>query len=213
MNLFKRSSFVAHPQYLGSRTQAAHPSCPIEIHQDATCFLQFFVEIKRFPLRSRTRITSVHQPVGMRVSCFVTLTGSLPTPISLISSRPESSSQVPPHKLINHTTDTHGMLFSLDFPRSIHPIDDNLVVTQYQTTMFIRAPSNSPGIAVISWSLFTFHRASQLTHEDSGGFRFNITYHDCSNYFVKEFHSAHVLHALIFEIQASPKKRVKRRSQ
>ena len=52
----------------------------------------------------------------------------------------------------------------------------------------------------------------QLTHEDSGGFRFNITCHDCSNSFVNEYHTAHVLHALIFEIQASLKKRVKGRS-
>ena len=52
---FKGSGFVAQPQYPGSRTQSAFPSGPIERHHDVTRFLQFFVEIRRFPLRSRSR--------------------------------------------------------------------------------------------------------------------------------------------------------------
>ena len=86
------------PQYPGSRTQSALPSCPIERQQDVTCFLQLLVEIRRFPLRSRSRITIVHQPISMCVRSFVRLSENVPTPISLISSRPESSTQVPPHK-------------------------------------------------------------------------------------------------------------------
>ena len=66
-NLFKGSSFV-------------------ERYQDVTCFLQFFVEIRRFPLRSKSRITFVRQSVGTSICSFVRLSENVPTPISLISS-------------------------------------------------------------------------------------------------------------------------------
>ena len=50
-------------------------------------------------------------------------------------------------------------------------------------------------------------------HEDSSGFKFSMTCHKCSNPFVRDSHSVHVLQAFSFGIQASPKKRVKGRSQ
>ena len=63
--------------------------------------------------------------------------------------------------------------------------------------MFIRAPSNSPGIAVITRSLFTFHRGIATRTR-----RLRLRALIAQTLFVKEFRSAHVLHALNFGIQA-----------
>ena len=121
--------------------------------------MKFFVEIRRFLLRSRFRIIIVHQPLCTSVRSFVRLPENVPAPISLISSRPECTIQVLPHNLIHHTTHRNSMLTALDLSSTIHPVDNNLVVHQnLQTTMFIRGPCRIPGIAVITWSLCTFHR-------------------------------------------------------
>ena len=117
------------------------------------------MEIRRSP--TALQVQNHHCPSTSWHECpqLCRLPENVPAPISLISSRPESYTQVPPNKLIHHTTHRHGMLFAPDLAGTIHPIDDDLVVTQnLQTTMFIRAPCNIPRMAVISWSLFTFHR-------------------------------------------------------
>ena len=54
--------------------------------------MKFYVEIRRFPLRSKSRIIIVHQPVCMRVRSFVRLTEDMSAPVSLVSSRPKCTS-------------------------------------------------------------------------------------------------------------------------
>ena len=83
-------------------------------------------------------------------AAFVRLTKDMLTPIIIFFSRPESTTQEPPHKLIHHTTDKNDVLFALYFPGTTHPTDHDLVVTQnLQTTMCLWWPCNIPGIAVI----------------------------------------------------------------
>ena len=143
------------------RIQAAAPSPILLLAQSKVNtiwrdLLHFIVEIRRHPLRSKSRITIVHQPISMCVRSFVRRTKDMPTPIIFISSRPESTNQEPPHKLIHHTTDKNSMLFALHFPGTIHPINHNLVVAHnLETTMclhFALFTVSLPSSASSSWS-------------------------------------------------------------
>ena len=64
-----------------------------------------------------------------------------------------------------------------------------------------------------SRGLFERSTGGSQALEDSGGFKFSMTCQEYSNSFVSESHSVHVLQAFSFGIQASPKNRVKGRSQ
>ena len=113
-----------HPQYPSSRAKSALPSGPIERQQNMTLFFHFIVKIKRHPLRSRSTESpfSINELAYVSAALFdsrkICLHQSL-----LISSRPGSTTQQPPHKLIHNTTQKNSMLIALDFPSTFNPVD------------------------------------------------------------------------------------------
>ena len=194
---------------LRRETFSKDPSASIKRQKSVTCFVQFFVEIRRFPLRSRSRIVIIHQTIRMRIRHFVRLTEDMHTPISLVSSRPKCTLQVPPHKLVHHTTHGNNMINALDLLSTIHPVECNLVVNQdLQTTMTCQMTmqhSRDHCHHAVFLHVPQGHRTHSQTQE--------VSCQECSNSFVRENHSVHLLHAFSFGIQAPPKKRVKGRSQ
>ena len=106
------------------------------------------------------------------------------------------------------------MLIALDFPSTVHLVDNNLVVPQ-------NLQNDDVYLMTIQHSRDRCHHVVFLNvpqgdHKHSktqGVSKFNMTCQECSNSFVRENHSALVLQAFSFGIQTSPKNRVKGRSQ
>ena len=82
------------------------------------------MEIRRFPLRSRSRIIINHQPVCKRIRSFVRLTEDVPT--RLVSSRPKCTFQAPPPKLVHSSTET-ACSSPLTSQSTIHPVITTLL--------------------------------------------------------------------------------------